>query len=136
MDDFGNLSPNIVIDEVEKYLGTKMCGLCSALPSYINRVYNLQCMIGTGVVAKFYRPGRWSKAAIEEEYRFVADCVEIEIPVMPLPDVNGKHCAKLTTGLYLRYFATLRAKWKSLRMKIGRLGRVTAKFIWLEQNVK
>ena len=130
MDDFGNLSPNIVIDEVEKYLGTKMCGLCSALPSYINRVYNLQCMNGTGVVAKFYRPGRWSKAAIEEEHRFVADCAEIEIPViMPLPDVNGKTLRKADDGTLFTVFPRRFGR----EMEIiededwRRLGRVTAR---------
>ena len=38
---------------------------------------------GPPVVAKFYRPARWSDAAILEEHAFVAELAEREIPVVP-----------------------------------------------------
>jgi Ser/Thr protein kinase RdoA (MazF antagonist) len=41
------------------------------------------------LVAKFYRPARWSDAAILEEHAFVATLVEREIPVVPALEING-----------------------------------------------
>jgi len=42
-----------------------MTGLATALPSYINRVYEFQTVEGTRLIAKFYRPGRWSREALQ-----------------------------------------------------------------------
>jgi Ser/Thr protein kinase RdoA (MazF antagonist) len=44
---------------------------------------------GPPLVAKFYRPARWSDAAILEEHAFVATLVEREIPVVPALEING-----------------------------------------------
>mgnify|MGYP001792806437 CR=1 FL=1 len=44
---------------------------------------------GPPVVAKFYRPERWSDAAILEEHAFVAELAEREIPVVPALTLNG-----------------------------------------------
>ncbi|HPI93682.1 MAG TPA: serine/threonine protein kinase [Deltaproteobacteria bacterium] len=87
--DFEHLTPEVLLDVVEEALGVRMTGLTIPLPSYINRVYELQTRAGERVIAKFYRPGRWSKEAIEDEHRFLADCAEAEIPVVSplrLPD--------------------------------------------------
>lgn len=82
--DFEHLTPEVLLDRVEDALGRRMTGLTIPLPSYINRVYELQTRSGERVIAKFYRPGRWSRQAIEDEHLFLADCVEAEIPVVPL----------------------------------------------------
>jgi Ser/Thr protein kinase RdoA (MazF antagonist) len=34
------------------------------------------------MVAKFYRPGRWSEAQIKEEHQFMAEILEAEVPVV------------------------------------------------------
>lgn len=87
---FEDLTPDVVIDAVEEALGKKMSGLASPLPSYINRVYELQSMAGERLIGKFYRPGRWSREALEDEHRFVLDCAAEEIPVIaPLPLSDG-----------------------------------------------
>lgn len=60
-------------------------------PSYINRVYGIRNDEGVEYVVKFYRPDRWSEAAIAEEHRFLLDCVEAELPVVaPLADSGGE----------------------------------------------
>lgn len=87
--DFEHLTPEVLLDVVEEALGVRMTGLTIPMPSYINRVYELQTRAGERVIAKFYRPGRWSKEAIEDEHLFLADCAEAEIPVVSplrLPD--------------------------------------------------
>ncbi len=67
-----------------------MTGFTAPLPSYINRVYELQTMAEERIIAKFYRPDRWTRAAIEEEHEFMRDCAELEVPVvLPLQLENG-----------------------------------------------
>ncbi len=88
--DYETLTPDTVINSVESATGYPMTGFTSPLPSYINRVYELQAQDETRLIAKFYRPGRWSREAIEEEHSFVQDCVAAEIPaVPPMTLVNG-----------------------------------------------
>jgi Ser/Thr protein kinase RdoA (MazF antagonist) len=53
-----------------------------ALSSYENRVYQLHLEDGPPVVAKFYRPGRWSEAQILEEHAFSKELMDAEIPVV------------------------------------------------------
>jgi Ser/Thr protein kinase RdoA (MazF antagonist) len=87
---FENLFPDSILDAVETAMGCSLTGLTTPLPSYINRVYELQAVDGTGLVAKFYRPGRWKREALEDEHAFVLDCAADEIPVVaPLPLADG-----------------------------------------------
>jgi Ser/Thr protein kinase RdoA (MazF antagonist) len=86
-----NLTPDSMIDAVEQVIERPMSGLAAPLPSYINRVYELQAMDGERLIAKFYRPGRWSHEAILEEHQFVMDCAADEIPVIaPMVLPNGE----------------------------------------------
>lgn len=88
--DFTDLSPDRIIDAVEAATGQRMTGFTSPLPSYINRVYELQTMAGERLIAKFYRPGRWNREALLEEHEFMEDCAEAEIPVvLPMELKNG-----------------------------------------------
>ena len=60
-----------------------MCdGRLLALSSYENRVYLLHLEEGDAVVAKFYRPERWTQAQILEEHAFAAELVAAEVPVV------------------------------------------------------
>jgi Ser/Thr protein kinase RdoA (MazF antagonist) len=79
---FDKLTPDLVLNSVEKATGRKLTGLTSPLPSYINRVYELLDVDGTRIVVKFYRPGRWTQEMINQEHEFVLDCEEDEIPVV------------------------------------------------------
>ncbi|HUI91043.1 MAG TPA: serine/threonine protein kinase [Chitinivibrionales bacterium] len=87
---FEQLTPDVILSSVEKACGIKLTGLTIALPSYINRVYELRAEDGAKLIVKFYRPGRWTLQAVQDEHRFVLDCQEAELPVVPaLPLKNG-----------------------------------------------
>ncbi len=89
--DFEALTPDVVIDAIEHAVDQRLTGLTTPLPSYINRVYEVQTESGERLVAKFYRPGRWSREALADELAFVGDCAEDEIPVVtPLTGPGGR----------------------------------------------
>ncbi len=79
--DFQDLTPDRIIHAVESHSELKLTGLTSPLPSYINRVYELQTEEGERYVVKFYRPGRWTPEALAEEHDFMEDCYDMDIPV-------------------------------------------------------
>lgn len=85
---FDSLSPDLVIDAVES-TGVISDARILALNSYENRVYQVGVEAGEPLVAKFYRPGRWSRAQILEEHQFALELAALEIPVVP-PLVDGK----------------------------------------------
>jgi Ser/Thr protein kinase RdoA (MazF antagonist) len=80
---FDRLTPDAILAAVEAACGARCTNLILGLPSYINRVYELRAVDGTKLIAKFYRLGRWSREAIGDEHSFIADCNEVEIPVVP-----------------------------------------------------
>lgn len=53
------------------------------LNSYENRVFQVMLEDGGAVVAKFYRPGRWTDAQILEEHAFAQELAAAEVPVVP-----------------------------------------------------
>ena len=80
---FLHLHPDAVLGVVETALGIRCTNLCRPLASYINRVYELEGEDGAGLIAKFYRPGRWSRIALQDEHDFLLELAEREIPVIP-----------------------------------------------------
>lgn len=78
---YARLSPDLVLDAV---------GACAlwpdgrllALNSYENRVWQVGIEDAAPVIAKFYRPGRWSDAAIAEEHAFAQELAAAELPVV------------------------------------------------------
>ncbi|KES23902.1 MULTISPECIES: serine/threonine protein kinase [Pseudomonas] len=78
---FSALTPDLVLDAVES-LGYLSDARVLALNSYENRVYQVGIEDSEPLVAKFYRPGRWSDAAIREEHAFSAELAECEVPVV------------------------------------------------------
>lgn len=87
---FEALTPDVVMDSVERALGRRTSGICRPLTSYINRVYEIGLEDGGPVIAKFYRPGRWSREALQDEHDFLRELAADEIPVVaPLADAAG-----------------------------------------------
>jgi Ser/Thr protein kinase RdoA (MazF antagonist) len=78
---FETLTPDRVLDALET-VGLRGDGRLTALSSYENRVYQVQLEDGSAVVAKFYRPARWSDAQILEEHAFSLELMAAEIPVV------------------------------------------------------
>ena len=90
---FSGLTPERVLDAVDRVLmptGARTDGRLLPLNSYENRVYQVGVEDGPPVVAKFYRPKRWSNAAILEEHAFVASLVAREIPAVPARTLEGR----------------------------------------------
>ena len=77
---YAGLSPDAVLDALDA-VGLRGDGRLIQLNSYENRVFQVFLEDGRVVVAKFYRPGRWSDAQILEEHAFAAELAAREIPV-------------------------------------------------------
>ncbi len=135
---YHKLTPEKAINLVEDSLGVRCTNLCRPLNSYINRVYELEGEDGSGLVAKFYRPGRWSKYALQDEHDFLLEMAEQEIPVVaPLVLQEGS-----TLGSHGdMYFAVFPKKggrsfdeynddqWLELGRLLGRVHNVGAKHL-------
>jgi Ser/Thr protein kinase RdoA (MazF antagonist) len=78
---YAQLTPDTVLGALEAR-GLRCDGRLLALNSYENRVYQVGVEEATPVVAKFYRPGRWSDAQIDEEHAFARELAEREVPVV------------------------------------------------------
>jgi Ser/Thr protein kinase RdoA (MazF antagonist) len=107
---YERLTPDLVLAAVDS-AGFRTDGRLLALNSYENRVLQLGLEqpvppFGEFLVAKFYRPERWSDAAIGEEHAFALALAAAEIPVVPpLQDANGEtlhHYAGFRFALYRR----------------------------------
>lgn len=118
MEHFYSLGPEAMLDAVESALGagTRATGRCLALNSLENRVCDIELEAAADddpghVVAKFYRPGRWSREAILEEHRFLAELVAAEVPaVAPLPLQNGSTLASTSDGILFAVFPKIRGR--------------------------
>ena len=87
---FFRLTPDRVLEAVESG-GFHPTGHCTALNALENRVYDVRLDEGNHVVAKFYRPGRWSRAAILDEHRLLFALRDAEIPVCaPVAFADGE----------------------------------------------
>jgi Ser/Thr protein kinase RdoA (MazF antagonist) len=81
-DGYANLTPPAVLEALDT-VGLRGDGRLLQLNSYENRVFQVFLEDGRVVVAKFYRPGRWSDAQILEEHAFALELAAREIPVVP-----------------------------------------------------
>ena len=90
---YAGLTPDTVLNALES-VGMRGDGRLLALNSYENRVYQVWLEDArdapNSVVAKFYRPGRWTDAQILEEHAFVLELAEREIPVVAPLALEGK----------------------------------------------
>ncbi|MXK57279.1 serine/threonine protein kinase [Burkholderia pseudomallei] len=90
---FAGLTPERVLDALDSVLipaGSRTDGRLLVLNSYENRVYQAGIEDGAPIVAKFYRPQRWSNDAILEEHTFVAELAAREIPAVPPLAFDGR----------------------------------------------
>lgn len=78
---FSDLDPDRILRTLES-LGLRCDGRVLALNSYENRVFRIGIEENPPVVAKFYRPGRWTDAAILEEHAFSAELLASELSVV------------------------------------------------------
>jgi Ser/Thr protein kinase RdoA (MazF antagonist) len=69
---FFSLTPDRVLDAVEVG-GLRSTGRCLPLRAFENRVYEVELTDESRLVVKFYRPGRWTREAVLDEHRFLAE---------------------------------------------------------------
>jgi Ser/Thr protein kinase RdoA (MazF antagonist) len=124
----------LIVDAVEA-AGFPSDGRILALGSYENRVFQVGLEDAEPVVVKFYRPGRWTDAAIAEEHAFARELAAAEIPVVaPLEplrwDELGDGPVPVFGGFRLAIYPRRGGQWPELgttddRQWIGRfLGRI------------
>ncbi len=128
---YSNLTPDLILQSLENQ-GFPCDGRLLALNSYENRVYQIGIEDSTPVVAKFYRPGRWSRDAILEEHAFARELEALEIPVIaPLESPAGQTLHENESFLFAVY-PRCSGHWPDLddradRQQMGRfLGRLHA----------
>jgi Ser/Thr protein kinase RdoA (MazF antagonist) len=84
---FANLNPDCILEAIES-LGIACDGRVLVLNSYENRVYRIGRENDAPLVAKFYRPKRWTDAAILEEHAFSAELLSADISVVAPMQIN------------------------------------------------
>lgn len=95
VDLFYKLTPDLALQSIENQ-GFKLSGRYTQLNSYENRVFSLELESPTKdgeteIIAKFYRPGRWSKEAILEEHEFLQELSSSGMPaVAPIKVKNSQ----------------------------------------------
>lgn len=132
---FEALTPDAVMDLAERASGRRASGICRPLTSYINRVYEIGLEDGGFLVAKFYRPGRWTRAALQDEQDFLLELAAAEISVVaPLADGEGNTLHE-ENGIYFALFPRMggracdepsRAEWLQIGRLIGRIHQIGA----------
>ncbi|MEM7401086.1 MAG: serine/threonine protein kinase [Pseudomonadota bacterium] len=101
---FDALTPSFILNAVDHY-GYVSDGRILALNSYENRVYQVGIEGEEPIIAKFYRPMRWSDEQIIEEHQYCAELVEQELPVVPPLVKDGTsllHFGEFRMALYMR----------------------------------
>ncbi len=78
---FETLDPSFILDAVDN-VGFQTDGRVTILNSYENRVYQIGIEGGEPVIAKFYRPDRWTNEQIQEEHRYCYELMDAELPVV------------------------------------------------------
>ena len=131
--DFSELTPDRVLHLVEATLNTRCGNICRPMNSYINRVYEVFLETGEGIIIKFYRPGRWSLQALQDEHTFTLELAKAEVPVVaPLVDKDGISLHQ-EHGIYFALFEKMGGRiidepdedqWRALGRLAGRMHSV------------
>lgn len=132
---FPELGPDRVLNLVEQALGIPCSNLFRPLNSYINRVFEIETREKDRLVAKFYRPGRWSREAILDEHRLLLDLAAEEIPVVAPLRLPGGGTLVETDRLFFAFFPKCGGRsvdefsedqWLELGRLLGRVHNVGA----------
>src|SRR5437867_3577140 len=125
---FFSLTPDRVLEAVEVG-GLRCTGRCLPLRAFENRVYEVELEDERRLVVKFYRPGRWSRAAILDEHAFLADLAAAEVPAVAPLDLGTGGTLGEIEGIYYAAFPKVRVRTldeldAESRRRIGRpIGR-------------
>jgi Ser/Thr protein kinase RdoA (MazF antagonist) len=107
---FADLTPDRILEAIDEILGApefpggrRTSGQVLALNSYENRVFQVGIELASGplaaqeqdakpapLIAKFYRPARWTDAQILEEHAFLQELADAEVPAVPALRLGGR----------------------------------------------
>jgi Ser/Thr protein kinase RdoA (MazF antagonist) len=127
---YERLTPELILQAVES-VELKPTGSLLALNSYENRVYQIELVDHSFIIAKFYRPGRWSDAAIMEEHQFSYELGKQDIPVI-CPMMREGYSLQEYEGFRFAIYPRRGGRWPELEdpqtlQQLGRLiGRIHA----------
>jgi len=97
------LTPERVLEAVDAG-GLPVRPVCYPLNSFENRVYEVELADRSRVVAKFYRPNRWSESQILAEHGFLSALAAEEIPVCPALELPGGGTLRTIEGIHYALF--------------------------------
>jgi Ser/Thr protein kinase RdoA (MazF antagonist) len=117
--DYAGLTPDTLLDAVEQ-CGWRTSGRFLALNSYENRVYQIGLDEGPPIIAKFYRPGRWSSESILEEHALALELAEEEIPVVA-PLLYNDTTLQVWHGYRYALYPRQGGRWPELHLRDDRL---------------
>ena len=96
---FHHLDPVGFVPILESTFGLTLDGTVEPFNSYVNRVFGLSDAEGGRWVVKFYRPGRWTLDAIDQEHDLLFAALDADIPVVaPHPDAEGYCLHRIELG--------------------------------------
>ncbi len=89
LNNYSQLGPDTVVNAIESldYLSDRRI---LALNSYENRVYQVGIEDEAPIIAKFYRPARWTDEMIKEEHQFTLELAEADLPVVAPLVINNE----------------------------------------------
>lgn len=125
---YEKLSPDLILDAVET-TGLEVSGGLFNLNSYENRVIQISLDDAPPIIAKFYRPDRWTDDQILEEHSFSLALAAEEIPVIAPEQIDNQTLFE-HEGFRFALFKRSGGRWPELDIPenlqwIGRfLGRI------------
>lgn len=126
--DFYGLQPDAVMDAAE-IAGFEPTGEFFQLNSYENRVFKIRNEDKSQVVAKFYRPGRWSAEQIQEEHEYLIELgnegIEVNLPIT----LKNNSTILDFAGMYTSFFPLVQGRpvTELLKEDWPRVGRLLAR---------
>ncbi len=122
---FETLDPQAVLTATEE-AGFIPTGEFTQLNSYENRVFHIRCEDHPDIIAKFYRPGRWDKSAIQDEHDFLLELKNEELPAVAPLVLQGQKTIldfkKFHVGFFPRVLGRLPQELlNEERVQVGRL---------------
>jgi Ser/Thr protein kinase RdoA (MazF antagonist) len=126
-DQFFSLDPHLILKCTDQN-GYMPTGEIHQLNSYENRVFEIKLEEQKSIIAKFFRPQRWSKETIEDEHQFCFDLIADGLSVgTPLKSKNGESVFNADGILYCFYEKVRgRMMQEVLLNQFERLGSLTA----------
>jgi Ser/Thr protein kinase RdoA (MazF antagonist) len=106
---FYDLDPNLILATAENN-GYHVTGELIQLNSYENRVFEIKLEEKNSIIAKYYRPGRWSKETIIDEHLFTSELKKESIEVASALFLKNLSTVDTVEGINYSFFEKVRGR--------------------------